>query len=137
MGIDINCEDCKFEDKQCFSYRRELLDALRAYLKKNRENHELELKYINWFYRDIKDDEERVLTITHEDEQKAIQLLQEKKLDGLFCWIFLQQQDYISYTTAEEFLESYKKIKSFIKDRFIDLNILAHAAQNKHNLKCW
>jgi hypothetical protein len=137
MGIDINCEDCKFEGKQCFSYRRELLDALRAYLKKNKENHELELKYINWFYRDIKDDEERVLTITHEDEQKAIQLLQEKKLDGLFCWIFLQQQDYISYTTAEEFLESYKKIKSFIKDRFIDLNILAHAVQNKHNLKCW
>ena len=48
MGIDINCRDCsQIEDKQVFSSRRTLLDALRLYLKDNKEKHEKELKYVN------------------------------------------------------------------------------------------
>ena len=91
MGIDVYCKQCKrWLGKQCFSYRAELLDALRAYLKENKENHELELKLINWLYRYEEDDE----------EQKAKEQLREHKLDGLFCWIFLEEEDYIPYYTA-------------------------------------
>ena len=72
MGIDVYCEQCKrWLGKQCFSYRAELLDALRAYLKENKENHELELKLINWLYRYEEDDEERVTTITEDEKQKS------------------------------------------------------------------
>ena len=40
MGIDVNCKQChKWLGKQCFCYRAELLDALRAYLKNNKEKH--------------------------------------------------------------------------------------------------
>tara|TARA_X000000950_G_C13539157_1_gene506867 strand:- start:236 stop:412 length:177 start_codon:yes stop_codon:yes gene_type:complete len=58
------------------------------------------LKLINWLYREDEDDEERVLTITDDEKQKALQQLEENKLDGLFCWIFLEQEDYISYRSA-------------------------------------
>ncbi len=68
--------------------------------KKIKKNHELELKLINWLYREDEDDEERVLTITDDEKQKALQQLEENKLDGLFCWIFLEQEDYISYRSA-------------------------------------
>ena len=72
MGIGISCThpNCKFEGKQCFCYRKELLDALRAYLKKNEKNHQVELKYVNWFYREEYNDEDRVTEMT-EDERKT------------------------------------------------------------------
>ena len=87
MGIDVYCKQCRrWLGKQCFFYRAELLDALRAYLKENNENHELELKLIHWLYRYQEDDEERVTTITEDEKQKAKEQLREHKLDGLFCW---------------------------------------------------
>ncbi len=138
MGIDVNCKQChKWLGKQCFCYRAELLDALRAYLKNNKEKHELELKYINWFYREEYDDEERVTTITEEEKTRAKQELRQNKLDGLFCWIFLEEEDFISHQTAARFLDSYDIIKEFMKDGFLDLGILTHAAHYKHNLECW
>ena len=59
-----------------------------------------------------------------------------KKLDGLFCWIFLEEDDYIPYYIAEKFLESYAIIKDFMKDGFLDLDMLQHAKYNKHTLDC-
>lgn len=139
MGIDINCThpNCKFEGKQCFCYRRELLDALRAYLKKNEENHKVELKYVNWFYREEDDDKDRVTKMSEDERKIARELLREKKLDGLFCWTFLGQEDYISHETAKRFLETYSIIKNFMKDGCLDYSILYHAASQKHNLQCW
>ena len=137
MGIDVYCKQCKrWLGKQCFSYRAELLDALRAYLKENNENHELELKLIHWLYRYQEDDEERVTTITEDEKQKAKEQLREHKLDGLFCWIFLEEEDYIPYYTAEKFLESYAIIKDFMKNGCLDLDMLQHAKYNKHTLQC-
>lgn len=137
MGIDIYCEQCKkWLGKQCFSYRRQLLDALRAYLKENKKEHELEFKYLNWVYRYEEDDPERVLMMADEEKQAARQQLRENKLDGLFCWIFLEEEDYISYTTAQKFLESYEIIKRFMNEEFIDFNIFTHAAHYKHGLQC-
>lgn len=137
MGINVNCSDCTFESKQCFCYRRQLLDALRAYLKENKKNHEIELKYINWFYRYDEDDDERVEDMTEEEKEEAQKLLREKNLDGLFCWIFLTEESYISYTKARQFLVTYVIIKDFMKERCMDLDILQHAAYRKHNLQCW
>ena len=137
MGINVNCCNCSFEGKQCFSYRRELLDALRAYLKENKKNHEMELKYINWFYRYEEDDEERVEDITEEEKESARKLLREKKLHGLFYWIDLTEESYISYTEARAFLVAYVIIKDFMKERCLDVDILQHAAFKKHNLQCW
>lgn len=139
MGIDISCThpNCRFEGKQCFCYRSELLDALRAYLKKNEENHKLELKYVNWFYREDEDDEDRVTEMPEEERKNAYNLLKEKKLDGLFCWTFLDQEDYISYQAAQRFCDTYHIISSFMKNGCLDLSILRHAAEKKHNLQCW
>ena len=139
MGIDINCThpNCRFEGKQCFCYRRELLDALRAYLKDRELDHIQELKLVNWFYRDDTDDENRVTEITEEEKTIALQLLREKNLDGLFCWTFLGQEDYISHQAAQRFLDTYSIIKNYMKDGCLDLSILAHATKNKHNLQCW
>ena len=66
MGIDLTCvhKKCGFTGKQCFCYRRELLDALRRFLKKNLETLQQEkseqekslqeasllLKFINFIY---------------------------------------------------------------------------------------
>jgi len=139
MGIDISCTHpkCNFQGKQCFCYRKELLDALRAYLKKNEENHKVELKLINWFYREDDDDEDRVTEMPEDERKNALELLRQKKLDGLFCWIFLQEEHYISHQTAQRFLDTYSIISSFMKERCLDCMILSHAAHNKHNLQCW
>jgi hypothetical protein len=138
MGIDIYCAHChEWLGKQCFSYRRELLDALRAYLVSKKATHDTELEYVNWLYRDEDDDKHRVVDITDEKRTQAKKLLKEKNLDGLFCWTFLQEDDYITWPTAKRFIESYKIIKDFMKDRtFIDGNIFAHAVSRKHNLRC-
>ena len=139
MGIDVYCTypNCKFEGKQCFCYRRELLDALRAYLKNNEKNHQVELKYVNWFYREEYDDEDRVTEMSEDERKNARELLREKNLDGLFCWTFLQEEDYISHETAQRFLHTYNIIAPFMKKGCLDCSILSHAAHNKHNLQCW
>jgi hypothetical protein len=137
MGIDINCLGCDFTGRQCFCYRRELLDALRTYLKDNKEKHELELKYLNWFYRNEKDDEDKVTQISETEKTDAIKKLRENKLDGLFCWTFLSQEDYISHEEARDFLTTYHIIEKYMKDDCIDLLILEHAAEEKHNLESW
>jgi len=138
MGIDIYCANrkCKFQGKQCFCYRRELLDALRAYLKENKETHQLELKFVNWYYREEEDDEDRVSEMCRDERIKANELLREKKLDGLFCWTFLKEGDYIDPQTARRFLETYSIVKKFMKDGCLDVSILAHAAHNNHGLEC-
>lgn len=138
MGIDINCLDCsQIEDKQVFSSRRRLLDALRLYLKDNKEKHEKELKYVNWFYRDIDGDKEKVLNMTEEEKKDAQRLLRENKLDGLFVWTFLEQEDFISYVDAKKFLDTYSIIKKYLKEPFLNLSTIIHAATRKHNLECW
>lgn len=136
MGIDISCTECDFQDKQCFSSRRQLLDALREYLRVNAKTKEL--KYINWFYRHDSDDKNRVLNISETEKDEAKKLLQEQKLDGFFCWIFLPQDDYIlTPFAAGKFKETYTIVKSYIKGRFLDINILVHAYSKKHNLRTW
>jgi hypothetical protein len=137
MGIDISCTKCNFQDKQCYIYKRELLDALREYLKKNKNQHPLELKYINYFYRYEKDDKERILHMEYKEKKEAIKLLQENELDGLFVWINLGQEDYISVYDARRFLRAYDKVKEFMKDGFMDYCILEHAEENNHPLQCW
>lgn len=136
MGIDINCSCCRdIEDKQIFSFRRKLLDILRIYLKE--KNYEKELKYIHWFYRYEEDDEERVLTITEEEKKEAIQLLEEKELDGLFFWIFLGQEDIIRPTQAGRFIKTYNKIKHLMDEKFYNLHTIYHCYQKGHTLQCW
>lgn len=139
MGIDINCTKCRnFEGKQTFVSRGGLLDGLRRYLTHHKKEHELELKLVNWFYRYDDDDENRVVHISDEEKQQALKLLKEKKLDGLFCWTFLEEEDHISYTKAQRFLETYDIIKNFLTDKFFcDVSILYHAASKKHDLETW
>ena len=107
------------------------------YLKKNEKNHHVELKYVNWFYREEYNDEDRVTEMTEDERKTARDLLREKKLDGLFCWIFLEEEDYISHQTAQRFLDTYYIISPFMKNGCMDCSILSHAAHNKHNLRCW
>ena len=137
MGIDIRCTKCDFQDKQCFIYKRQLLDALREYLKKNKNQHPLELKFINYFYRNEEEDKERVLHMEYEEKKEAIKLLNENELDGLFVWINLEQEDYISVYKAMRFLKAYDKVGEFMKDGFMDYCILKHAEDNEHPLQCW
>lgn len=136
MGIDINCSRCRhIEDKQVFYFRRELLDVLRNYLKQ--QNYEKELKYINWFYQYETDDIERVLTITEEEKAEAIQSLEEKELNGLFFWIFLEEEDIITPYQAGRFIKTYEKIKHLMDRKFLNLSILYHCYTKGYNLECW
>lgn len=136
MGININCSRCtNIEDKQTFFFRRKLLDILRKYLKE--QNYEKELKLIHWFYREEKDDEERVLTITEEEKTEALELLKEKELDGLFVWIFLDEDDTIRPYQAGQFLKTYNKIKHLMDEKFYNLHIIYHCYNKGHNLECW
>lgn len=137
MGIDINCKSCNFEGKQCFSSRRELLDALRKYLVANRQTHKVELDYVNWIYREEEDDEYRLEYISEEKKIEARKLLREKELDGIFFYISLEQEDYISYYSAREFAKTYSKIRPFLTKDITDLYVLRHAVSKKHNLECW
>lgn len=136
MGINIHCSCCDgIEDKQTFSFRRKLLDILRKYLKE--KNYEKELKYIHWFYREENDDEERVLTITEEEKTEAIELLKEKELDGLFFWIFLDEDDTIRPYHARRFLKTYHKIKHLMDETFYNLHTIYHCYNKGHDLQCW
>ena len=136
MGININCSRCKnIEDKQTFSFRRKLLDILRKYLKE--QNYEKELKLIHWFYREENDDEERVLTITEEEKTEALELLKEKELDGLFFWIFLDEDDTIRPYQAGRFLKTYNKIKHLMDEKFYNLHTIYHCYNKGHDLECW
>jgi hypothetical protein len=137
MGIDVNCTKCNFQGKQCFVERRALLDALRAYLVENKETHEAELEYVNWFYREEDDDKHRVLDLSEEKRAHARTLLKEKKLYGLFCWTFLDQEDFIHWQTARDFIETYRIVQPFMKGSCLDVMILSHAVRNKHSLECW
>ena len=138
MGINIYCTQCEAlqDEKQCFSSKRDLMDALRRYLVKNKDTHEIELKYINWFYREEDDDKYRVLNITEEERKEAKRLLNEKNLDGMFFWMCLDEDSHIHYTQARDFFKTFQIVKSFMTERFLDSNILYHAASKKHNLKC-
>ena len=157
MGIDLNCihKNCGFTGKQCFCYRRELLDALRRFLKKNLETLQEEtlqqvkseqekslqeasllLKFINWLYRDDEDDKDKVLEMEKKDRDSAIELLKKKELDGLFVWINLEEEDVIRPYQAQSFIKAYKIIKDYMKGDFLDLSILLHAARG-HTLQCW
>ncbi len=183
MGIDISCTRCGFQERTCSASRKQLLDALREYLKeKNRTAvreqekveafhqiledrgtkkqltlpHDVEdiigtflgtsslrietaiqLKYVNWMYRDDSDDADRVLTMTEDEKNNARSLLKKNNLDGLFCWIFLQEGDYISTYTAEKFKETFQIVQNFVQGRFLDLNILKHAINKQHSLESW
>lgn len=137
MGINVDCTVCNFEGKQCFVYKRLLLDALRRFLKKNAEKYPLELKYINFFYRDEEDDEDRVLEMSETDQESARKLMEENGLDGLFVWINLHEEDYISVYRAQKFLKAFDMIKDCMEERFLDYSILAHAVSRGHNLQCW
>lgn len=137
MGIDINCTSCNFEGKQCFSSRRELLDALRQYLVARRQTHRVELDYVNWIYREEEDDKHRLEYISDEKKIEARNLLKEKELDGIFFYICLDEEDYISYFAARNFATTYSKIRPYLNKDITDLYVLRHAVSKKHNLKCW
>ena len=141
MGINLDCIDCEFQDRQCGPHRRDLMDALRAYLKDHQEEHEIELKYVNFFYRDDEDDQERVTEISDDEKKLAVELLKEKKLDGLFCYMFLNPDERITYQAARRFIEAYRIIKIYMKSHEsfmrLDIPILMHAARNEHDLVSW
>ena len=139
MGIDINCTKCRnFEGKQTFASRSGLLDGLRRYLTHHKEEHELELKLVNWFYRYDDDDENRVVHISDEEKQEAQKLLREKDLYGLFCYTFLEEDSGISSWEAERFMKTYDIIKDFLTEKFaLDVSMLYHAASKKHDLITW
>ena len=139
MGIDINCcnENCDFEWKQCFVYRRQLLDALRAYLMEDESTYQKELKFVNWLYRD---EDESYSNITEEERNIGYEELKKKNLDGMFFYIFLTYESIITYSDAQRFLKTFDKVKSYMDDDFfLDLDIIEHAFDGKgfHNLKCW
>ena len=141
MGINLDCTECGFQDRQCGPHRIDLMDALRAYLKDHQEEHEIELKYVNWFYRDDEDDEERNTEISDDEKTLALELLKEKKLAGLFCYIFLDHDERITYQAARRFIETYRIIKNYMKSHEsfmrLDIPILMHAARNEHDLVSW
>ena len=141
MGINLDCTDCGFKDRQCGPRRIDLQDTLRAYLKAHQEDHEMELKYVNWFYRDDEDDQERVTEISDDEKKLAVELLKEKKLAGLFCYMFLNPDERITYQAARRFIEAYRIIKNYMKSHEsfmrLDIPILMHAARNEHDLVSW
>lgn len=141
MGINLDCTDCGFQDRQCGAHRIELQDALRAYLKDHHEEHEIELKYVNWLYRDDESDLERVTEISDYEKKLALELLKEKKLAGLFCYMFLDPDERITYQAARRFIETYRIIKNYMKSHEsfmrLDIPILMHAARNEHDLVSW
>ena len=137
MGIDINCTSCNFQGKQCFSSRRELLDALRKYLVAHRQTHRVELDYVNWIYREEEEDEHRLEYISEEKKIEARKLLREKELEGLFFYISLEEEDHISYFHAIDFAKAYVKIRPYLNKDITDLYVLRHAVSKKHNLECW
>ena len=137
MGIDINCTSCNFQGKQCFSSRRELLDALRKYLVAKRQTHRVELDYVNWIYREEEEDEHRLEYISEEKKIEARKLLREKELEGLFFYISLEEEDHISYLNARDFAKTYSKIRPYLNKDITDLYVLRHAVCEKHNLECW
>lgn len=141
MGIDINCtnENCGFEGKQCFEYRRKLLDALRDYLMVDEITYQKELKYVNWLYRE---EDDSYMNITEEERNMGYEELKKKELDGMFFYIFLTEESMITSTQAMKFKKTFDKVNSFFyrKDsRFLDLHIIQHACRGKgkHNLQCW
>ena len=141
MGIDINCcnENCDFEWKQCFVYRRQLLDALRAYLMEDESTYQKELKFVNWLYRD---EDESYSNITEEERNIGYEELKKKNLDGMFFYIFLTEESIITCHQAKKFIETFEKVKSFLcfdSSRFLDARIIKHAynGNGKHNLRCW
>lgn len=141
MGIDIYCtnRDCSFEGKQCFVYRRKLLDALRDYLTADESTYERELKYVNWLYRE---EDNSYMNITEEERHMGLEELKKKELDGLFSYIFLTEESMITYAEAVKFKKTFDKMNSFFyskESRFLDLHIIKHAYRGKgnHNLRCW
>jgi len=143
MGIDIYCtnRDCSFEGKQCFEYRRKLLDALRDYLTADESTYERELKYVNWLYREDNEDNS-YMNITEEERDMGYEELKKKELDGLFSYIFLTERSMITYTQAVKFKKTFDKMNSFFyskESRFLDLDMIKHAycGKGNHNLQCW
>ena len=138
MGIEIYCSVCKnIEDRQSFSSKRKLLDLLRKYLRE--QNFKKELKYIHWLYREDQDDKDRVLTITEEEKLEAKELLVEKKLDGLFFWIRLDNESIITPYQATRFLKTFVQIKNCMEknERFYNIGIISHSANKSHILNCY
>ena len=125
----------EIDDKQIFSSRRKLLDALRKYVKA--KNYQKELKYLNWLVRDDEEDEDRVLTITEEERIQAKELLKEKDLDGLFFWICLEEGDIITPYQAGRFRQTYVKIKDYLDEKFYNLGTLRHCYVKGHRLETW
>jgi hypothetical protein len=131
MGYDLSCVVCEYQNKQCYSDRRELLNALRLYLKKNKEKDlELEYRYIECLYFGGEE-------ITKKEENDAIRRLREKKLDGLFCYTHLKYDDEIDPLTAKRFQETYSIVKRYMKVEFYDILMIEHVLETNHTLKCW
>ena len=135
MGIDFCCTECNFDSKMCFASKRQLLDALREYLKEHESTHAVELKYINWFYRDIEEDTEKVVSITDDEKNQARTFLKEKNLDGLFCLICTGEEGSLSYTDAVRFRKTFNIVKKHIQGRFLDSDIICHIGSKKHTLQ--
>lgn len=135
MGIDFRCTVCDFHSRMCFASKRQLLDALRQYLKEHESSHVVELKYINWFYRDVEEDTEKVVSITEDEKTQARALLKEKDLDGLFCLICTGEEGFLSYTDAIRFRTTFNLVKKYIEGRFLDSDIICHIGYHKHTLE--
>ena len=141
MGINIHCtnRNCNFQGKQCYVYRRKLLDALREYLMADESTYKKELKYVNWFYRE---DNEDYMNITKEERDMGYEELKKKELDGMFFYIFLTEECMITYTEAKKFKTTFEKVHSFFyakTSRFLDIDIIKHAycGKGNHNLQCF
>jgi len=130
--------NCDYQSKQCFVYRRELLNALRSYLVQHKSNHTIELKYVNWMYRNVESDVYKITSMSENEKENARKALKEKGLYGLFHYIFLTENSSITYWDAKRFMETFQKVKPFMKDKFfLDYEIIDHVLQGNHDLQCW
>lgn len=139
MGIDLYCTNkyCDEQFKLCSGYKRELLDALREYLVANKTTNSVELNYINWLYREEEKDSD-VYNLTEKERKEGVEGLKKKKLYGIFFYIGLCDYSTITYDDAILFINSFKKVKAYMKDdNFLDISIFEHVIEKKHELRCY
>lgn len=149
MSISVKCSYCSIFDNEKSNKildisKKLLLDSLREFLKSDIIKYKKELKYINWFYRYIPNDNEKVLKIRNSERRKAVRYLQLGNLDGFFKIIFLKEGDFIEPFNVKKFYETWEIIKDVIpntiklkNDKFLYSPYLDHCYNENHNLEVY
>lgn len=148
MSISLKCSYCSIFDNEESNKilnisKKLLLDSLREFLKSDIK-YKKELKYINWFYRYIPNDTEKVLKVRYSEKKRAVQLLQFRNLDGFFKIIFLKEGEFIYPFNVKKFYETWDILKDIIpnsiklgKDKFLYSPYLDHCYNENHNLEVY